>query len=63
VVRRRARADGLPDFRPDALFAATWCTLMPPTYISAACRVETLNTVKVAGQSTHMRESPNAEDQ
>src|SRR5262249_13364143 len=24
VVRRRARADGLPDFRPDALFAATW---------------------------------------
>ena len=28
VVRRRARADGLPDFRPDALFAATRCPLI-----------------------------------
>jgi hypothetical protein len=27
VVRRRARTDGLPDFRPDALFAATRCPL------------------------------------
>ncbi len=28
VVRRRARANGLPDFRPDALFAATWCPVI-----------------------------------
>src|SRR6266446_6899860 len=27
VVRRRARTDGLPDFRPDALFVATRCPL------------------------------------
>jgi hypothetical protein len=28
VVRRRARANGLSDFRPDALYAATWCPLI-----------------------------------
>jgi hypothetical protein len=28
VVRRRARANGLPDFRPDALFATTWRPLI-----------------------------------